>query len=186
MKRREIIKYTAYITGATVSAPLMSALLVGCKSEVTSTEVATDLNFFNAKEFAFIKDLADLILPKTDSPSASEVGVPEMMDHMLGNVFTKEQSTSYKEGFTALFNHLGKIVDSSSADKTKAIMALENSKDNGLKTVRDAYLNFKQQTVAYYLSTEEVATKFLTYLPVPGKYEACITVEEAGGKAWAL
>ena len=49
-----------------------------------------------------------------------------------------------------------------------------------------AYLNFKQQTVAYYLSTEEVATKFLTYLPVPGKYEACITVEEAGGKAWAL
>jgi len=34
--------------------------------------------------------------------------------------------------------------------------------------------------------TEEIATNYLNYLPVPGAYEGCITLESVGGKAWAI
>jgi len=50
----------------------------------------------------------------------------------------------------------------------------------------ETYNQIRQQTISYYLSTEEINTKYLNYLPVPGKYQPCISLEEAGGKAWAI
>ncbi len=50
----------------------------------------------------------------------------------------------------------------------------------------NTYNQLRQQTISYYLSSEEICTNYLNYLPVPGKYEPCITLEEAGGKAWAI
>ncbi len=48
------------------------------------------------------------------------------------------------------------------------------------------YTEVKQQTIAYYLASEEISTKYLNYLPVPGEYKACIPLSEVGGKAWAI
>ena len=70
--------------------------------------------------------------------------------------------------------------------KVALLSALDSSKEDLLREQRTAYHDFKSKTVAYYLSTEEIATNHLNYLPVPGKYEACIRLEETGGKAWAL
>jgi len=53
--------------------------------------------------------------------------------------------------------------------------------------ISDAFFQeLKQQAIAYYLSTEEINTKYLNYLPVPGEYQACIPLSEIGGKAWAI
>ena len=42
--------------------------------------------FFTAAEYATVTALADLIIPKDErSPSASEVGTPEFVDHMVFN-----------------------------------------------------------------------------------------------------
>ena len=197
MKRREVLKYTALITGAAISAPLMTSLLSGCKPEEVENAVKYTPQFFTEKEFSVVKNLVDIILPKTDSPSASEVGVHRMIDHMIGKVYKKEDQTSFKQGFTALINHLTNTPAEGKADldqlvkldankKLALLKNLDNSDDELLKAVRDTYLDFKQQTVAYYLSTEEIGKNYLNYLPVPGKYEACISLEAAGGKAWAL
>ncbi|GJM32399.1 MAG: hypothetical protein DHS20C18_14000 [Saprospiraceae bacterium] len=188
MKRRDILKYTALATGAALGAPLMSSLLVSCQSDVTSNDLEGNLQFFNQEEYAMVKDLVDLILPKTDSPSASDVGVHKTIDHMVGAVYNEKDRAAYKTGFTTLTNHLNQAnfqkLDNNS--RTSLLKDLDLSEDDELKAVCKAFLTFKQQTIAYYLSTEEVGTQFLNFLPVPGKYEPCITVEEAGGKAWAI
>jgi len=49
-----------------------------------------------------------------------------------------------------------------------------------------ALLDIKQQAVAYYLSTKEIATNYLNYLPIPGEYEPCISLESVNGKVWAI
>lgn len=186
MKRREILKYTALVTGAAVSAPLFSSLLVGCKSEIAENDVGSQLAFFSQEEFTLVKDLVDLILPKTDSPSASEVGIHQMIDTMVGTVYPEKDRAAYKKAFTTLAAYLNKAADGKNfrqleSDKQLQLLKqLEGSNDSG-----KAFLDLKQQTVAYYLSTEEIATNYLNYLPIPGQYDACITLEEAGGKAWA-
>lgn len=191
MKRREILKYTALATGAAIGAPLFSSLLVGCKSEIAESGVDSQLRFFSQQEFALVKDLVDLILPKTDSPSASEVGVHQMIDTMVGTVYAEKDQAMYKKGFVSLSNYLNKAAAGQdframdAAIKLPLLQQLDRSKEETLSGIRKAFLDLKQQTVAYYLSTEEIGTNYLNYLPIPGEYKACITLEEAGGKAWA-
>ena len=192
MNRREILKLTALATGVAVSAPLLSTLLTGCQTTLPDQDADYELLFFDKEEFSLVRDLVDTILPKTDSPAASEVGVHRMIDHMVGKVYVGENQSNYKIGFTALKNYLagenGKnpFFKMEAKDKLAAIKGISNSKDESMKVTQKALLDLRQQTVAYYLSTEKIAKNYLTYLPVPGEYLPCITVEEAGGKAWAI
>lgn len=180
MKRREVIKLVSLATGAALSIPLMSSLLVGCKTDIKKEDINYTLQFFSAKEFAKIKSIVNTILPKTDSPSATDVGVHKIIDDMVGNVYSADQQKSYKNELAILTQYL----DSSSENELNALQSLIESSNN--EDAKSAFLNLKQQTIAYYLTTEEIAKNYLNYLPIPGKYEPCITLEEVGNKAWAL
>ncbi len=180
MKRRAILKYTAYITGAAIAAPLATFLLTGCKTEVADTSADYTLKFFSKEEFKVLKKLVDTILPKTDSPSASEVGVHQMIDRMVGEVYVAEDQLNYQKGYESLTKFIGE------EEMLMMLKKLENTQEEPAKPAKDAYLHLKQQTIAFYLSTEEIAKNYLNYLPVPGEYKACISLEEAGGKVWAL
>ncbi len=188
MTRREILRYTAYATGAAVSGPLLTTILSGCKPE----EADYPMQFFGEKDFAKVKDLIDVILPETDSPSASEVNVHKMIDAMVGTVYKKEDRIVYEKGFSVLVRYLKREAGNKEYltlqpdEKIKILQKLDQSDDQKLENARTAYLHLKQQTIAYYLSTEEIAKKYLNYLPIPGDYESCIPLADVGGKAWAL
>lgn len=191
MDRRKILKYVAYATGAAVSAPLASSLLVSCQSDAVSTisdNAATKLSFFNKKEFAVISDLVDIMLPKTDSPSATDVGVHTMIDRMVGTAYRPKAKEEYQSKFATFYKYLNDkgIADMDGKAKMTLLKKLEKSEDASLKDAKDGFLNLRQQAIAYYLSSEEIGLNYLTYLPVPGQYEPCISLEEAGGKAWAI
>lgn len=182
MNRRDILRYTALFSGAAISMPLLGSLMTGCKADTSGGTIGTDsLHFFDQEDFSLIKEAIDTILPKTDSPSASEVGVHHTIDLMVGTIYEDDHKTEYQTNFNALKGHL----KASKGDMLSKFMNIETSQEIG-KEVKKAYLDLKQQTIAYYLTTEEIGTKFLNYLPVPGEYLPCITLEEAGGKAWAI
>ncbi|MEP6573927.1 MAG: gluconate 2-dehydrogenase subunit 3 family protein [Gemmatimonadota bacterium] len=62
---------------------------------------AYDLKFFTAPEFATVRLLSDLIIPRDDrSGSATDAGVPEFMDFIL-SVYPEEQK-SMREGLAWL------------------------------------------------------------------------------------
>lgn len=181
MKRRALIKLVSLSTGAALSAPLISSLLTSCKDATKTAEVDYVLQFFSEEDFSLVKVLIDSILPKTDSPSATEVGVHKIIDTMVGTVYTPLDRDNYKQGFLDLKQSL----NLTPLNQLEALKKLSKSSDEKDKTAKTALLALKQQTVAYYLSTEEIAKNYLNYLPVPGKYEPCISLEEAGGKLWA-
>jgi len=156
---------------------------VGCQSEVATAKTAEGLAFFSGPEMELVKQVANLILPKTDSPSATEVGVHDMIDHMVGNVYSEKERSNYKSGFEALASLLSKA---KGEEPASMVTQLNNGAEALPETARKAFTNLKQQTIAYYLSSKEIGMNYLSYLPVPGDYEACISVEEAGGKAWAM
>lgn len=193
MQRRTLLKYTALATGAAVSGPLLTVLLSGCQTDAVVQDLDYKPVFFSDTEFKIIRKIVDVILPKTDSPAASEVGVHRIIDNMVGTVYEPEQRLAYRDGLKAMLTQLnGGAAEGESFDglaselSTKQVEALHASSDSAAKAAKDALLSIKQQTVAFYLSTKEVATNFLNYLPVPGEYQACIKLADVGGKAWAL
>lgn len=175
-------------TGAAVSSSLLASILSGC---VTKNVNGYQPKFFSSDEFELVNILVDTILPKTDSPSASEVGVDQTIDSIVTAVYKQEDRDAYAQHFSTLVTYLNKAGKNdfeklSSTEKLSILQELDHSKENELKDVRQAYLDFKQQTIAFYLSSEEIGEKFLNYLPVPGEYIACISTEDVGGKAWSI
>lgn len=179
MTRREILKYTALVTGTAVSGTFASAFLSGCSTPKVE-EASFQPLFFTAEEHLFVQTFLDFLLPKTDSPSATEVGVDQTLDSMLANVYGKERQEQAREGLTGLRDFFNK-----QGDMSAAFQACENSSEVQ-KDVTDAFKSLKQQGISFYLATETVAKNHLNYLPVPGEYKACISMEEAGNKMWAL
>lgn len=197
MNRREILRYTAWITGSAISASLASAILSGCSEQTTDQNKAkgTDvlppsnlLHFFTPEQFTLVGLLADTILPRTDSPSATDVKVHITIDSMLGQVFDATYQTAFKTQWLALESYLGqqKFLQLSSADQVQTLTSLELSQDEAVANAKKALVEFKQQVIAYYLTTEEIGEKFLNYLPIPGFYKPCISVDEVNNKAWTL
>src|SRR5438105_405445 len=95
--RREALKKTAWIMGAAVSASTVAAFLQSCKS-------APDLNykpvFFNEDQAKIVSELAETIIPKTDTPGAKDVGVPNFIDMMLKDCYKEDDQKSFLEGLS--------------------------------------------------------------------------------------
>ena len=191
MDRRDILKYAAALTGSAILAPLTSSMLSA--KTLNAAKLASGPAFFTPPQFTMLAQIMDTILPRTDSPSASDVGTHLVLDNMFDKVFNDNYRKQFIKRLTLLNNHLLKqnFLKSSPSQRLKTLKVLEDSsvsneaKSSAEKDLVAAYTDVKQQTITYYLSTEQIAEKHLNYLPIPGEYTACISVEEVGGKAWA-
>lgn len=197
MNRRQVLEYTAWITGIAVSAPLASAILTGCSkhspekttaSESSSVSGLPVLHFFTPEQFLLVAQLADIILPRTDSPSGTEANIHTRLDAMLGQVFDAAYKARFKTQWQALQTYLDyKKFDSLDTDaQVDLLQSLETGSNADLAPVKQALIDLKQHFIAYYLTDENVAKQFLNYLPIPVTYQPCISVQDTNNKAWAL
>lgn len=190
--RREALKKTAWIMGAAVSASTVAAFLQSCKS-------APDLNykpvFFNEDQARIVSELAEVIIPKTDTPGAKDVGVPNFIDMMLKECYKEEDQKSFTEGL-AKFDADAKAAYGDSfiylkpeqklefVKKANEAAVAEVKKDPSAK--RPFILMAKEMTMLGFFTSEPGATQVLQYVAVPGSYKGCIPLSEAGnGKTWA-
>jgi hypothetical protein len=189
MNRREVLRYTAWITGSAISASLASVILSGCSEQTPAPDSAKNidgtptsnlLHFFTPEQFTLVALLADTILPRTDSPSATDVKVHITLDTMLGEVFDSHYQAAFKTQWSALEIYLNQqeFLQRLPAVQVETLQTLELSKSDDTAVAKKALVEFKQQIIAYYLTTETVAKTFLNYLPIPGAYKPCIALDE--------
>ncbi|RNC85677.1 MAG: gluconate 2-dehydrogenase subunit 3 family protein [Balneola sp.] len=189
MKRRDVLKFGVT---AIMSAPLLSTVLFGSTSIPKSILQAYSPSFFSGNQLDLIKAIADTILPKTESPSASEVGVPEKMDSMISAILREDEKGNYMRRFELFENYLGRtlngesFIDLDQEQRLAVLNEIDQSSEGNLEPIRQALWDIKGRTVDYYRNSRVIATTYLNFLPIPGYYEPCATVEELGGKAWAI
>lgn len=88
MERRKALKNMALALGYTVATPTLISIAQSCQKEAT-LEWTPD--FFSKDDGAALTKLVDIILPKTDTPSASETQVHLFIDRFANEVMDKEQ-----------------------------------------------------------------------------------------------
>src|SRR6185369_3724252 len=83
------------VLGYAISAPVLSGILNGCKA-------APELNykpvFFTEDQAGIMSEIAEIMIPKTDTPGAKDVGVPQFMDKLIKECFKKEDQDSFLAG----------------------------------------------------------------------------------------
>lgn len=94
MNRREVLQRVAWLMGGALSAPAVLGVLDGCSRKPgTSTPLVLDEG-----QRAIIAEVAELIIPRTDTPGAKDVGVPQFIESMLHDVFTAEHQQFFIGG----------------------------------------------------------------------------------------
>ncbi|WP_395344422.1 gluconate 2-dehydrogenase subunit 3 family protein [Ningiella sp. W23] len=192
MQRRDILKLAASVTGAAILAPLSSSMLYASVKNTSGrillgSETREAPAFFSPDSFEQLRQIMDVILPRTDTPSASDVNTHWIFDNMFTRVFKPDYRNAFLKKFAQLEGYLNKqnFADSDSSTQLSIIQAIEARSEEKRDEVYSAYIDIKQQTISYYLTTEQIAENHLNYLPIPVQYIPCISVKELGGKAWA-
>jgi len=175
MKRREAIGKTACMMPTIWAIPGIITFLQSCVQDKPAFE---HLLVLNNTEFQLVSMLADTILPTTESPSASEVKVPEFIDLLLQDVFDQPTRNSFLTGLKkfdedCMQTQGHSFVKLASEAQTKYLKDVD---DQVMSVTYDQaapfYFTFKQLVIKIYYSTEQGVKANLNYQPVPGPFQA--------------
>lgn len=133
MDRRKALKNMGLAMGYSVATPTLISLMQSCKNEV-ALEWTPD--FFSKDEGAALTRLVDIILPKTDTPSASEVQVHIFIDRFVDQVAEKEEQDFAK---MSMGRFLDKALQNSGKEKAGELTSedLESVLAEALKVTKD-------------------------------------------------
>ncbi len=195
MNRRDALSRVALILGGTVVGA--NVFLDGCKpadKKTTGESDTTMAGSFSNDDIAYLDEIAETIIPETDTPGAKAAKVGAFMTVMVNDCYSVGDQKIFKEGMITLNDACkkknGKSFIECDAAQRKAILIDidKEAKDyQASKKKEDPNHYFrlmKELTLLGYFTSEPGATKALRYVAVPGKYEGCIPYKK-GDRAWA-
>jgi len=136
--------------------------------------------------------VAELIIPKTDTPGAREAGVPQFIDRALTNYYEKDQADRLRAGLTrmdadAQAAHGAAFIALTPKQQVDLLTAYERE-GVAAKAQTPSQSHFfpalEDMVTVGYFTSEPGATVALQYDPVPGAYHGCVPLAEIG-RAWA-
>lgn len=189
INRREALKRVGYLLGSAVSAPVALGFLNGIQAK---PGITWKPDFFTESQAKSISIVTDIIMPKTDTPAASELGVPKYIESIVGTIWGPFERDRFMKGFEYFLERakddLRTDFHKASATMQKAFVEKRHRQifgDDIDWSKRPFLWSMKELTITGYCTTEIGATELLQHLTIPGEYRPCISVEEAGGKTWA-
>lgn len=194
MERREALRYTAYALGLTLSGSAVSALMAGCQADPAADWTPA---FFTADEIAFLRELAETMLPRTTTPGAADALVDRFLDAVRPLRYTAEENEAFKSALQGFMEEARQVLGKplSRVDAGDRLTWLTRIDQEAYQLVRSNpampaserpfYLQLKEQVLGAYFNAEIVAKEFFAFDPIPGRYDPCIPFSEVG-KAWAL
>ncbi|MDB5248501.1 MAG: gluconate 2-dehydrogenase subunit 3 family protein [Segetibacter sp.] len=102
MNRRELLKMVAAATGAAMIGG--EFLLSGCKGNPDSAPVA-----FTQENIAFLDEVAETIIPQTDTAGAKAAGVGRFMTVMVNDCYSKDDQEIFHKGMNMLDDECKKM-----------------------------------------------------------------------------
>jgi hypothetical protein len=201
MNRRELIRRVAVLMGGAISAPAVLGVLSGCSPKPSGA--SWNPQFLSKQEGAIVEEVAELIVPRTDTPGARDVGVPAFIDVILKDAYPSEDQARFVSGLKDFdseaqrahgkpFLELSQAQRLAFLQKTHDVAATAEHAQADADDVpaaerkRPFVLMMKELTLLGFFTSEVGATQVLQYVAVPGGFQACIPLAQAGnGKQWA-
>lgn len=123
MNRRDAIKKVAILVGGTLSAPTLMAMSRWEQNILPHTEGGIIFNLTELQS-RIVAEVAEMIIPKTDTVGAKEVGVPAFIEMMLKDCYAQPEHLSFMEGITALEE--SKFLEMDGLLRTKRLKKIED------------------------------------------------------------
>lgn len=188
MNRRNALQSVALLLGGSIVGGSLF-LQSGCQSAPKKVNALFDEN-----QVKLMDEIAETILPKTDTPGAKDAAVGAFMALMVLDCYTPEHQQVFLQGLKDIEERSKKsfsnnFLSITPEQRTTLLTTLDKEQkaflQNKEKEAPPHYFRMlKELTLLGFFTSKVGATQALRYKAIPGKYEGCIDYKK-GDKAWA-
>ncbi len=198
MQRRDFLQITVMLGGITASG-LVRALTQTAAAPLVAPRLLSDAQRVQ------ISVLAELVIPRTETPGAIDAGVPAFIEQILTGWYTDTEHRIFMQGLDTLEREaqqrFGQSYSTCSEAQQTLLLAEQevHARDQQRlhpppqasaadKPVIDEQAPFfsklKELVVVGYYTSERAALTEMVYLPVPNGYRGEATLAESDGKQY--
>lgn len=170
--RREVVRNLVVSVGG-------SALLSACGGRVSLAPPSPGAapRFYAQREFALLSRVSDLLLPRTGTPGALDVGVPRVLDALMTEWASDETKAEHREALVTLDGELstqvgGDFLVASGDDAERALAEVDRAAFEGDGV--EGYRSLKGLITQAYFATEGGALEEEGWVAVPGRWDPCV------------
>jgi len=180
MTRRDALKRAALLIGVALTPSLITNALQAAAAP------GAQAAFLSPAQLELVTAMVERILPRTDTPGATDVGVPAFVNLMLANYSTASEQQVFTAGLdevnaASLAAHAQPFVKVSAAQQDALLVKIAVASQKKEKTF---FHQLKELTVVGYFTSEIVGRTVLHYDPVPGRFQGCVPISEVGNVLW--
>ena len=170
MNRRDLLKKGVYgLAGVSLSSTLISTL-----QSCTSIEKYSP-HYFSKTEFSLLSNIVDFLIPKTETPGALEMKVPQFIDIIISETYNKESKNNFSNKLKVLIEDF-KSNNIDLSDYNSVESKFVNDFNN--KTHEEIYNQIRDLTVWGFKTSKEIALNVLNYNPIPGYQLGCVDIDK--------
>ena len=184
MDRRDILKASALFLGYGLVGGTSIAVLNGCKADKSDNWTPS---FFTKEQIETLAEVAERIIPETDTPGAKAALVHRYMDEAVMNNFKPLEQENVRSA-VGIFDEIATekfqktFVQITDEEKDQVLQELADAAKNKEEGVRgELFPQLRSLVAAGYFTSEIGATQALIYDPIPGPYKGCIPLADVGG-----
>ena len=195
MDRREALQLFATGIALQLAPPNLLAVLREMRSLIGTQ---TSLRTLNSHQSATVTSIANLIIPRTETPGAADIGVNRFVDVILTEWYSDEERNRFLNGLAdvdartqASFGK--KFIECSAVQQSEIMTALGEQMREEANAVRfgrryrgspprpdkNFYYILRSLTMTAYYTSEEGATKELGFEVIPARHDGCASAQEA-------
>ncbi|MFC3196808.1 gluconate 2-dehydrogenase subunit 3 family protein [Parapedobacter deserti] len=181
MNRRDALKAATSLIGGVVVSSGAGSLLSGC------TQVPGEARDgpFTAARVDMLTEIAEVIIPQTHIPGARAAGVGPVMVKIISECYPEKTRANFIEGLLNFEQAVNErfqrnFVD---LDASQREQWIEEWRDRVItkKAGKSDSLFFtivRDMTILCFTTAEVVCTQLCEYVPVPGRYDGCMTYKQ--------
>ncbi|PST82611.1 hypothetical protein C7T94_08060 [Pedobacter yulinensis] len=175
MKRRTAIQQILILAGGVVLMP--SCLKSSGKASIKLEHLDVSLEQEN-----LLADIAETILPKTDTPGAKDLKLHLYVLKMVDDCHPEKDRKAFVQGLDSFQDYCTEKMGAafarlSAADRERALSSI-SSEHTGLPVhVKDFFKIMKARCIDGYLNSEYVMSKLVVWELIPGRYNGYFPVK---------
>lgn len=184
MNRRELLKLIAATTGTAMIGGTAVSMLSGCASQPKTPLV------FSPDNIVLLDEIAETILPRTETPGAKDAKVGEFMAVYVADCYTPDEQAIFHQGLlafeeTCYATYQRNFMQLQPAEREAFVSKLDTvARANAAAGNIQYFTMIKQLTLFGFFTSEVGATQVLRHVAIPGRFDGELPYKP-GDRAWA-
>jgi len=176
---KELMKTRREVLQGMIIAIGGSSLLSACKGVARVVASSSQgMRFYSEQEVALVSRLAELIIPRTDTPGALDVNVPGFLDGLMAEWANGATGREHRAELAGLGRMLGNEFLSVPLNAAEQQLAqFDAAAFDGLPTRYSGYRSLKGLITQAYFASEDGALLEQRWVAVPGRWDPCVEIQ---------